>query len=78
MNTKNELSEDISHMYEDEKEADFIHNIDHDGEGLATDDENSPELKAAEKSLLRKLDFIHVMPCIAILNFLQVYMLLES
>jgi hypothetical protein len=34
--------------------------------------ELSPELQAAEKSLLWKLDFLYVMPCVAILNFLQV------
>ncbi|KAI7906634.1 major facilitator superfamily domain-containing protein [Cokeromyces recurvatus] len=33
----------------------------------------SPELIAAEKSLIRKLDFIYVMPCIAVLNFLQFF-----
>ncbi|KAI9480897.1 MAG: major facilitator superfamily domain-containing protein [Benjaminiella poitrasii] len=33
----------------------------------------SPELQAAEKSLIRKFDFIYVMPCIAILNFLQFF-----
>lgn len=69
MTPNNELSEVASSICQDEKHADFIHNIDHDVEN---DEENSPELQAAEKSLLRKLDFIHVMPCVAILNFLQV------
>lgn len=36
-------------------------------------EEMTPELQAAEKSLLFKLDFIYVMPCIAILNFLQFF-----
>ncbi|OBZ87200.1 hypothetical protein A0J61_04751 [Choanephora cucurbitarum] len=35
--------------------------------------EMTPELVAAEKSLLRKLDYLYVMPCIAILNFLQFF-----
>lgn len=46
-------------------------------EQFATDSEASsemtPELKSAEKSLLYKLDFLYVMPCIAILNFLQFF-----
>jgi hypothetical protein len=32
----------------------------------------SQEITDAEKKLVRKLDFLYVMPCIAILNFLQV------
>ena len=33
---------------------------------------------SAEKALVRKLDFIYVMPFIAILNFLQVYIKFEK
>lgn len=69
MTINNEPPENTSTIYQDEKHTDFVHSIDHDVE---TDEEYSPELQAAEKSLLRKLDFIHVMPCVAILNFLQV------
>lgn len=39
---------------------------------VSSQEHTPPELVAAEKSLLWKLDFLYVMPCIAVLNFLQV------
>jgi hypothetical protein len=50
---------------------------DEEKDQYATDSEASsemtPELQSAEKSLLFKLDFVYVMPCIAVLNFLQFF-----
>lgn len=57
---------------EDEKHLDDILSTSNDTE---KSNELSPELKAAEKSLIWKLDFLYVMPCVAVLNFLQVQMI---
>jgi hypothetical protein len=62
--------EKIASSYgEEEKHYDDILTMSEDTE---KSDELSPELQAAEKSLVWKLDFLYVMPCVAILNFLQV------
>lgn len=52
----------------EEKHLDDAHTVYSDEE---KSNEMTPELLAAEKSLVWKLDYLYVMPCIAILNFLQ-------
>lgn len=54
----------------EEKHLDDAHTMYSDEEKL---NELTPELLAAEKKLVWKLDYLYVMPCIAILNFLQFF-----
>lgn len=54
----------------EEKHLDDAHTVYSDEE---KSNEMTPELLAAEKSLVWKLDYVYVMPCIAILNFLQFF-----
>ncbi|KAI9359491.1 major facilitator superfamily domain-containing protein [Pilaira anomala] len=65
-------SEEI-HSFDEKKEPYNSSTFNNDIEEIPNNEENSPELIAAEKSLLWKLDFLYVMPCIAILNFLQFF-----
>lgn len=61
------------HSFDEKKEPYNSSTFNSDIEEISNNEENSPELVAAEKSLLWKLDFLYVMPCIAILNFLQFF-----
>ncbi|GAN07299.1 MFS allantoate transporter protein [Mucor ambiguus] len=54
----------------EEKHLDDAHTVYSDEE---KSNEMTPELVAAEKKLVWKLDYLYVMPCIAILNFLQFF-----
>lgn len=54
----------------EEKHLDDAHTMYSDEE---KSNEMTPELVAAEKKLVWKLDYLYVMPCIAILNFLQFF-----
>lgn len=54
----------------EEKHLDDVHTVYSDEE---KSNEMTPELVAAEKRLVWKLDYLYVMPCIAILNFLQFF-----
>jgi hypothetical protein len=67
------VADKIIHSYdaEDGKKFYDVQSIIDTEDASQNHEENSPELVAAEKSLLWKLDFLYVMPCIAILNFLQ-------
>ncbi|KAI8984398.1 major facilitator superfamily domain-containing protein [Mycotypha africana] len=67
---KEEVASEKIQQAADEKHLDDVHDVYTDEEKSI---ELSPELKAAERSLIRKLDYMYVMPCIAILNFLQFF-----
>ncbi|KAI9263868.1 major facilitator superfamily domain-containing protein [Helicostylum pulchrum] len=67
-----ELTDERICSSEGKKEVYESSEFDHDEEA-SNEDELSPELVAAEKSLVWKLDFLYVMPCIAVLNFLQFF-----
>ena len=70
MSNQSQVNEVYSPSYEDEKRIDDTKSI--TSEERQHEEDTTPEMKLAEKSLLRKLDYIYVMPCVAILNFLQV------
>lgn len=72
MSHQPELTDERICSSEGKKEVYESSELDHDEEA-SNDDELSPELVAAEKSLVWKLDFLYVMPCIAVLNFLQFF-----
>lgn len=65
----NEVTEE-AYSFEEKKEAFDVQTVNSEE---SAHEELSPEMKAAEKSLIWKLDFYYVMPCIAVLNFLQFF-----
>ncbi|KAI7894135.1 major facilitator superfamily domain-containing protein [Mucor mucedo] len=65
----NEVTDERAYSFEEKKEAYDVQTVNSEESA----NELTPEFKAAEKSLIWKLDFYYVMPCIAVLNFLQFF-----
>lgn len=70
MSNQNEVTHDRDYSLEEKKEAFDMQTIVSEE---SAHHEESPEMLAAEKSLVWKLDFFYIMPCIAVVNFLQFF-----